>query len=698
MSITDPATRERLMRQLGLSEKIERVRSRDPLAYEVARIARSKLMDLPPEHREIALELLEDAAAGGAKLDALYKYDFKRKPIDIERFLDDRDFMGRILYEDPNEPGLWPMWRDELLDVFSPTTHYQEWILGGAIGTGKTTVVSIAVCYMLYIVSCLRNPAKYYGLLASMLLVFGVYSITKEQASDVAYGKVRWYLDHIPYFQRKFPIVGRILKYTTFERNRRIRMIAGSKEFHAIGLDLFAFVLDEGNFFQKQSSRSKTKIAEAQEQITEAYKIYHQAFTRIESRFLRTGGGFAGMVFMISSKASDLAFLEEHIKRQKPKIDAGKVKLTEFAIWDVKPKRFYTLPRFDVEVGDETYASRILRDDDVPRDPSKVIQVPGEYLDDFTMNVEQALRDHAGISTISVTALIRDRDAIDRCITNEIKHPFHRQSIVLDYRGRAALEDYFDVDAIFEIKRSKRVPLLHPRSVRFAHVDIGLTGDAAGIAVGHVAGMSRIKRMRADGSSYHEDQPEIWIDLMLQIVPPAGSGEISIQKIRNFLIYLRATGMPIRFVSTDGYQSADMHQILRTIEQPFDSRKFSVDRTDEPYCFLRNAVIEDRIRYYNYGPFLKEIRHVLHDLNARKVDHPINFPDGTKGSKDVADAVAAVVAQCVETPNMKVSGLDDQPVVVVSGGAPDRDMRYDISPELVNALEIELQRRKRARG
>lgn len=927
----------------------------DPFAESVKQIAKEKLQELPEDERKLALQILEDSVSGGDMMDSLYYMDYKRRPVDIEQFLDDPFYMGSILYESKKEPALWAPWRHELLDLFDPASKYQEWILGGAIGIGKcqiegtlvptsaglipiedvyrihkrrqridvlsesgyrpvtavhdegvtgtvkiqtsmgyrnegrpnhrlrvlqdskivwkeltdivvgdvmllarkypmragrkttaaflrglfdndgtvyekgnsfvvefttvseklsyevqcallefgiatsrsfketdhkrawtvrligwtgksvfakeigfsnpkkktrlaqhlgakpktqgetkyppetfksiykecyffdtvvskdvgtghcyditvhgdpsyvsggfishnSTVVAIALTYLLYKLSCLRDPFKYYGLMATALMVFGMYSVTKDQASDVVYGKTRWYLEHIPYFSRKFPIVERTLKYTTFERNRRLRVITGSREFHALGLDMFAFVLDEGNFFQKQSARAKTSVAEAQEQISEAYKIYHQAFTRIESRFLRVGGGYSGMVFMISSKASDLAFLEEHIQNQKEKIKAGTVKLSEFAIWDVRPKRYYTLPRFEVEVGDETYSSRILKENDIPRDPTKVIQVPGEYIDDFTLNVEQALRDHAGVSTIDVTALVKDREAIEQCVTDKIEHPFTRQSIVLDYRGRAGIQDYFNPDVMFEIRNSMRVPIIHPDSARFAHVDLALTGDAASIVAGHVAQMSRVKRMRDDGSFYFEDQPEIWLDLMLQIVPPAGAGEISIQKIRNFLIYLRATGLPIKFVSADGFQSADMCQILQTIPEPFVTRKFSVDKTDEPYVCLRNAIYEDRIRYYHYPPFMKEVRYLVHDLGARKVDHPINFPDGSKGSKDVADGAAAVTSQCVETPNEKVIGTKQRPVVIVEGGVDDHEIRYDMDPALIEAMERELQRRRR---
>lgn len=673
----------------------------DPYAELVARAAKLKLMELPEEDRAFALEVLEDAISGeGSKLDAIYKIDYRRKPVDIEQFLDDPYYMGNLLYEDPSEPSLWPVWRDELLDVFSdaPNTKYQEWILGGGIGVGKTSIVVIAIVYLIYIISCLRKPHKHFGLMSNMMLVFGVYSVTKTLAQDVAYGKIREYLLHIPYFKRKYPILERIVKDTRFKKNGRIRVLTGSKQFHTLGLDLYTFLLDEGNFFQQQSARNRSKITRAQEEATEAYKLYHQAHSRIVSRFMTAGGGFPGMVFMVSSKSSELAFLEEHINNRKTLIEKGIVKLSEFAIWDVKPKRLYALPKFKVEVGDETYCSRVLRPDDVARDLNKVIDVPGEYFDDFSLNVEQALRDHAGVSTIGTTSLIRDREAINRCVTDAFEHPFHRQSIVLDYRGRSAIENYFNPEAVFAIRQSKRLPIHHPRAVRFGHVDLALRGDAASIVIGHVAGMSRIKRMREDASFYYDDQPEVWIDLMLQIVPPGGAGEISIQKIRSFLIYLRATGLPLHFISTDGYQSADLHQILRTLERPFTTRLFSVDRTDEPYCFLRNAIYEDRLRYYHYAPFLKEVRNLIHDLDARKVDHPQKFPDGSKGAKDVADGVAAVVTQCIETPSIQVSLAGDEPVILLSGAERNVEISYDISPELAHALEMELKRRERRRG
>jgi len=621
----------------------------------IREIIATQLSGLSEREREIALKALRAEFSDDIVDDALailYDPDYKSRPVSIEQYLEDPYYLG---WDD-----IYDVWKNELNDLFHPANKYQEWILGGCIGGGKTTAAVRAFTYIIYRYSRLRDPHAFYGLSAASLTVFGIYSVTKIQAQDVAFGKIRFMLENIPYFKKRFPVVERIKRVIRFSRYKRAQVISGSKEFHAIGMDLFAFLLDEGNFFQGPGKKSSLK--EIKENVTEALKIYNNALRRIRSRFMQTGGGFPGMVFLISSKGNENAFLEEHIRNAEDRIRSGEVKLTEFAIWEVKPSHLFIKPKFRVQVGDATFESYILREDEEPRNPAKVIEVPGEYYEDFVIDCEQALRDHAGISTTGVSALIKDREAIVECISDEIRHPFGRQSIKLDYRTRDRLEDYFLAEQLFVVRNSRYYPRFHPQSGRFVHVDIALSNDAAGLAIGHVGEFRRVKRMREDRMTYYEDVvPIIWIDLMLQILPPGKGGEIGIDKIRQFIVNLRDMGLPILSVSADGYQSAGMLQILGSLDLPFATARLSVDRNDDPYCELRNAILERRIVYYQYDPFLKEVRNLIHDIDKRKVDHPENNPDGSKGSKDVSDAVAAVVYQCMQQP-LTITNLDSEPV------------------------------------
>ena len=134
--------------------------------------------------------------------------------------------------------------------------------------------------------------------------------------------------------------------------------------------------------------------------------------------------------------------------------------------------------------------------------------------------------------------------------------------------------------------------------------------------------------------------PIIRIELMLQITPPPkGKGEIDYSKIRRFFACLRDMGFDFGRITFDGFQSVDMQQILN--RAGFRVGQQSVDRAPcHAYQELRSAVTEERVRWYNYPPFVTEVTRLQRDEKKAKVDHPHG------GSKDVSDCVAGVIWLC----------------------------------------------------
>lgn len=66
-----------------------------------------------------------------------------------------------------------------------------------------------------------------------------------------------------------------------------------------------------------------------------------------------------------------------------------------------------------------------------------------------------------------------------------------------------------------------------------------------------------------------------------------------------------------------------------------------MDRQLEPYNLLKEAIYEERIDIPYHEVLSRELSN-LELVNGNKVDHP------PKGSKDVADAVAGVIANIAE--------------------------------------------------
>ena len=91
-----------------------------------------------------------------------------------------------------------------------------------------------------------------------------------------------------------------------------------------------------------------------------------------------------------------------------------------------------------------------------------------------------------------------------------------------------------------------------------AHVDLGLTGDSAGVAIGWVEGFTKVPR----SDNTFELMPQINFDLILEVKPPR-NGEIEFENIRKLFYKLRELGMNLKWISFDTFQSVDSMQILR---------------------------------------------------------------------------------------------------------------------------------------
>jgi hypothetical protein len=94
-------------------------------------------------------------------------------------------------------------------------------------------------------------------------------------------------------------------------------------------------------------------------------------------------------------------------------------------------------------------------------------------------------------------------------------------------------------------------------------------------------------------------------------------------------------GLNIVVVSTDTFQSAEFHQILK--DKGFETAIRSLDRTPEGYQILREAMIEGRISLIRHSRLENELIHLQRDTTTGKLDHP---PDG---SKDISDSLAGAV-------------------------------------------------------
>jgi hypothetical protein len=628
---------------------------------ELVELARNQLRSLTPEERKLLKTMLKDSAQGDpALLEYVDHSRWVRKPVSVKQFIEDPYYMGT------SSQTLYPRIREDLAIMFE-TPGIREVVLTGSIGYGKTTFLSFAICRMLYELSCLRQPQLAYGLSPGSEIVIALISKSLYLARTIMKSAVDDKLKLSPYFRDHFPF--RIAKDQTIFPENIVLSIGSYYAERMIGANVLGGAMDETNFVT-----SRGKVMKGQDGKPDsvanydlAEKMYSSIVRRIKSRFLKAPQDLPGLMVLASSATTNDSFTARKIKASEH--DAG-VFCRDYAAWDVKPKENFSGGKFWVLIGSKSIRSRIIRSHDevakfdanwLESNVARVVEIPIEYIEDFERDLENAIRDIAGLSTHAISPFISRIECIDRCVNTSMRHPF--TTIEFDM-GSGAKIDW----SMLTVPVKRRLPggytelgwkpKVNASIGRWVHVDPSLSGDSTGIAIGHISKWVEVARRNSDGEEYQDFAPHIVIDFMLRINPPSGE-QIFLPDVRAIVYDFMAHGFNIKGFSCDSYQSAEMVQQMKS-HGVYRSGVLSVDRTMEPYDALRSALYEGRIEFYHYEVLMSELRALEYDRSRGKVDHPI------AGTKDVADAVAGVVHSLAKmsggamlSPPDQVSDRDD---------------------------------------
>lgn len=496
--------------------------------------------------------------------------------------------------------------------------------LTGAIGVGKSTVAAIAMMYQMYRVLCLKDPQKFYGLTNNSPIVFVCLNLTLDLAYSGLYAMIVSALQMSPWFLERCDVRGKYSYTISFPKN--VELLCASTVQHVIGKNVNMALMDEINFSNAPKGSQRSVL-----------DMYRNIRRRIESRFM-SGGRVRGYIFLISSKNTEQDFLDTYIQSLR---GSKSIIVIDKPVWEVKPPETYIGTKFKVAVGDKTKESYIIDDLEDPQDAINkgytIIDVPTEYRTAFEQDINDALKDIAGISAVSTSKLIPYAGRIELCFDSKRLSPFFSEEIQLGLDSIEDIKDYLDDLSI--LKRDLGKP-------RFAHIDIGLKGDRLGLAVVHSSKSTTIERYTPTGAIEKISEPVYDIDLLLTIKALPGN-ETPLFKVREFLLWLNsAIGYNFKKITFDGFQSADSIQLLKIAG--FDTGLQSVDRTDIPYLNLRACILEQRLEGYYNSIVIEELRDLDYDRKAKKVDHPIVRADGTPGSKDTSDALCGAVNNAQE--------------------------------------------------
>lgn len=520
---------------------------------------------------------------------------WKLPPVSIRTFIEDPYFLGIGEETYPEIKNIC----EEIVEG-----NYLEAVEVAGIGSGKSFSSEIMCCYSAYLLLCMRNPHKYYGLAPDKDIVIMNMGINATQALEVVFNGIKGLMEKSPFFQEFSPkmISGRI----EFEANK-VKLISGnSKSTTPLGYNIFAAVLDEAAFYLDNDNKS---VAE---------DIYTGLQRRVVSRF-----GNDGLVMVISSPRYKGDFIMKKLKESKT---VNSVFGIQLPTWKVKPLSrytgkgmFYFNPQSGIIKEDKPETEMISKFVDKKFDATlNWWEIPMEFHDSFKQNPEKAKRDFAAVPSLVIEGFFPDPDRVAKVFDPERPDP-----VIAD--GKYQLN-----------KEATRNPY-------YIHIDLALNrkgGDFAGLCMAHADGF-------VEDEKTGEKRAKVYVDLVERI--GAGpTGEIEFEDVRNRIYELKKLGYSIKLVTFDQFQSKDSQQILR--RKGIRSAQLSVDRTMEPYNTLKEVIYTDRISIHQQDKLQEELCN-LEVIKGRKVDHPQH------SSKDMSDALCGAVYNVISNTSVNSLGV-----------------------------------------
>ena len=566
-----------------------------------------------------------------------------RPIVPVEQWVRDEYYVGK------DGLKLYPFWRNVIKDIFESGSQYNQVVIDGGLGSGKSTCGVFIMIRKLYELSCYNNIQGKFHLMDSALIVFLYFSLSKFQAKRTGFKQFKDTIDSIPYFLEHFPRDPKANDELRFPSN--VYYLYGTGTGDAIGSNMICSLIDEGNFFGNSSGDSTD--------YSEVADLHRALVARQESRFLRNGKN-ESLSIVVSSNTYKSSYTEELRKRA---LTDPTIKCYRARTWDIKPKGTYSDKTFYVFCGTEKVDPFIIEETldlisklNLVLDPSLSVkeaiarlpndlrslvdEVPIDFKNQYVVNIVKALQDFSGFSVESTNTLFNNRNVFTSCVDDTIPSLFSKTEFVIE-----TMNDTPQNTVMFYLS-GRSFP--NPDKPRFIHVDLGLSTDACGIACCYQSGIKIVDGIERPTYSY---------DFSIRIVPPPAPKKISIARTEEFLIYLRdKLHLIIGMISWDQFQSSSSQQRLQ--ELGFPVRYQSVDRTDKAYIYFVENLYLNCVSFNSQ--FADDIQHelfnLIHDRKKGKVDHPSDTKHG--GMKDRMDAVVGAMYNAFECKPRQVN-FDD---------------------------------------
>lgn len=463
-------------------------------------------------------------------------------------------------------------------------------------------VSTIACSYIVYLLLCLKDPARYYGKPPGDNIDIINIAVNAAQANNVFFKNFKKRIEGAPWFEGKYN-AGRAGEIH-FDKN--INAYSGHSEREAFeGLNVIFVVLDEISAFamNNTSGNESAKTAQA------TYDMWRASVT---SRF-PSEGKIVLLSFprhsrdFIMTRYNQVVAEKQVVKRShKFKLDPDLpdgTESNEFTVeWDEDHIDSYTLP-----------GVWALKRPSWEVNPTKGID---DYVRDFYENPNVALSRFAAMPPEAEGGLFRDPKKVDEALSG--------MNMLIPTNG--VWVPGFKPD---------------PTKVYYVHADLAQKVDRCAVAIAHVDRWTS----RNIGGKITAPAPEVVVDV-LRYWTPTRDQMVDLTEVRDFIMSLPEMGFNIGKVTFDRYAlGTDFITYLNSRGMRADTMSVM----NPEYMQLTGLVAENRIKAPD-DPILKSELLQLQIFPNGKIDHP------RSGGKDLADAVTGAAYSAID--NTKQSRND----------------------------------------
>lgn len=484
------------------------------------------------------------------------------------------------------------MWNKDYNKI---TMEVLEW----GKGSGKDTLASLIICYLVYSLLMIRDPQTYFGMPAGEALDIVNVAYSSDQAMKVFFEKFKQRILHWEWLRELYSIkqsgktvsavdepdgnlVNIGLNGVTFPKYIRA-FSRHSEQESSEGLNLIAWVADEIAAFSDKTKKQNGK------------KMYKMLRTSAHSRF---PGVWRGMAISYPRAEGDVIEWLYNMGQGRPNWYCDKA-----STFEVNP----TKDEKDFE-------------DEKDLDPEDFLQkyycIPPKTLDAFFKYPQRILecidKNHRPIAQLE--EILIEHQVIDldtRLPTGEVRKFVGNQ-----------------INHFFLKGDDLKIP-------RVAHLDAGLTKDRAALVIAHGVPV-RLKMFDAESGEAKTVTVNMVVeDLIVTWQPDKKKDlQVSVNNMETILLDFIKKGLRLKHVSYDQWNSASALESFA--KNGIKTSKHNINTDD--YKLLRNIIYAGGAKLLPSQLQRKELEQ-LQFKNGKKVDHP---PEEDGGSKEVADCLAGV--------------------------------------------------------